>query len=132
MIQLRLKVLLEPIGVPVDYIEPEKEMSDFFIVAFDNEQMIGCCVLSPKNGNMIQLRQMAVLPAWQGKGVGAAIIQFAEKTAKQNGYQTIMMHARNPVIAFYKKNGYTVAGKEFFEVGIGHHKMSKRLTEPFK
>jgi hypothetical protein len=38
-----------------------------------------------------------------------------------------MMHARNPVIDFYKKCGYDIVGPEFFEVGMGHHRMEKSL-----
>ncbi len=127
MIQLRIKALLEPIGVPVHYIVPEKEKNDFFIAAFEEAEIIGCCVLTPKENGLIQLRQMAVRPDRQGKRVGAAILHFAEQLAEAKGFTTLMMHARNPVIDFYKKSGYHISGEEFFEVGIGHHRMQKQL-----
>jgi predicted GNAT family N-acyltransferase len=38
-----------------------------------------------------------------------------------------MMHAREPVIDFYKKCGYAIEGDQFFEVGMAHHKMIKQL-----
>ena len=127
MIQLRIKALLEPIGVPVHYIVPENEKNDFFIAAFEEVEIIGCCVLTPKENGVIQLRQMAVRPDRQGKRIGAAIIQFAEQLATEQGFTTLLMHARNPVIDFYRKCGYHISGEEFFEVGIGHHKMQKPL-----
>jgi N-acetylglutamate synthase-like GNAT family acetyltransferase len=127
MIELRIKVLLNPIGVPAHYIVPEKEKDDFFIAAFEGDNMVGCCVLTPRENGPIQLRQMAVHSSMQGKRIGAAIIQFAEETAKQNGFDLLLLHARNPVIDFYKKCGYQIAGDEFFEVGIGHHIMQKRI-----
>ena len=71
---------------------------------------------------------MAVHPSLQGKGTGAAIILFAESVAKDKGFTTLMMHARNPVIDFYKKCGYRIEGAEFFEVGMGHHRMTKDLA----
>ena len=129
MIQLRIKALLEPIGVPAHYIVPEKEKNDFFIAAFEADKMIGCCVLTPQENRIIQLRQMAVLKEMQGRKIGAAIIQFAEKIAEENGFTILMMHARNPVVEFYEKCGYQIAGKEIFEVGIGHHKMQKNLQQ---
>lgn len=129
MIQLRIKALLEPIGVPAHYIIPEKEKNDFFIAAFEADKMIGCCVLTSQENRIIQLRQMAVLKEMQGRKIGAAIIQFAEKIAKKNGFTILMMHARNPVIEFYEKCGYQIAGEEFFEVGIGHYKMQKNLQQ---
>lgn len=129
MIQLRIKALLEPIGVPAQYIVPEKERNDFFIAAFEENKMIGCCVLTPKENGMVQLRQMAVSKEMQGKKIGGAIIEFAETLAKENGFTVVMMHARNPVIGFYERCGYTISGEEFFEVGIGHHKMQKNLQQ---
>ena len=128
MVNLRITQLLEPIGVPASYIEKEKEKNDFLIGAFENKEMIGCCVLTPREDGIIQLRQMAVRKDYRGKKIGAAIIEFAEEVAKENDFSTLMMHARDPVIDFYKKCGYEIAGDQFFEVGIGHHKMQKQLN----
>jgi len=128
MIALRIAELLNPIGVPATYIDREKEKYDLLIGAFENGEIIGCCVLSPKSDETIQLRQMAVKDSSRGKGIGTGIIEFAEQVAKENNYTVLMMHARNPVIGFYKKNGYQISGSEFFEVGIPHHKMQKQLV----
>ena len=128
MIALRLKVLLEPIGVPASYINRDKEKQDILIGAFEDDEIIGCCVLTKKDEDTLQLRQMAVATEVQGTGVGAAILQFAEETAKARGYKVLMMHARDAVLDFYKKCGYDVAGDLFFEVGIPHHKMEKHLS----
>jgi N-acetylglutamate synthase-like GNAT family acetyltransferase len=127
MIDLRIHALLEPIGVPASYIDRNKEKDDILIGAFEGDQIIGCCVLTPHNNGLVQLRQMAVHPDRQGQKIGASILQFAEKTAREHGFTTLMMHARNPVIGFYRKCGYEIAGEEFFEVGIGHHRMEKKL-----
>ena len=128
MIKLRVTALLEPIGVPASYIDRKKEKDDFFIGAFDGDEMIGCCILTRKDEEVLQLRQMAVRPHLQGKKIGAEIIRFAEFVAKQNHFNILMMHARDPVIGFYEKCGYRIVGEQFFEVGIGHHKMQKELT----
>lgn len=127
MIQLRISQLLQPIGVPASYIDREGEKHDILIGAFENGTMIGCCVLTPKGKELMQLRQMTVRSDYRKKRIGAAIIEFAEKIAKEKGFSILMMHARNPVIEFYKKCGYEIEGEEFFEVGIGHHKMQKTL-----
>lgn len=127
MKDLRVEALLSPIGIPATYIVPEKEKDDIFIGAFENENIIGCCVLTSKDNDVAQLRQMAVHPTYQGKKIGAAIVAFAEEVAKEKGFKTLMMHARNPVIDFYKKCGYEIFGDEFFEVGMGHREMRKEL-----
>jgi GNAT superfamily N-acetyltransferase len=127
MIELRVRQLLNPIGVPASYIDPEKEKQDIFIAAFKDEIMVGCCILTRKDDERIQLRQMAVRSDLRGKGIGAAIVAFAEQEAKKLQYKILMMHARDPVLGFYRKCGYRVVGKQFFEVGMGHHMMEKNL-----
>ena len=128
MIALRITVLLEPIGVAAYYIDREQEKEDIFIGLFENKEILGCCVLTKNNNQTLQLRQMAVRPDKQGKKIGASILDFAEDVAKDLNYSVLMMHARDPVIDFYKKCGYSLVGEQFFEVGIGHHKMEKRLN----
>ena len=127
MVNLRITQLLQPIGVPASYIEKEKEQHDIFIGAFENNEMIGCCVLTPKDAATIQLRQMVVHCNFRGNHVGAAIVAFAERIGRERNFSRMMLHARNPVISFYKKCGYDITGEPFFEVGMGHHKMQKQL-----
>lgn len=127
MIALRVSQLLEPIGIPASYIARENEKKDILIGAFQDGEIIGCCVLTPKDDAVVQLRQMTVRSDYRGKRIGAAIIDFAEDVAWNNNFTSLIMHARNPVIEFYKKCGYEIEGEEFFEVGMGHHLMQKRL-----
>lgn len=128
MIRLRLSQLLEPIGVPASFIQKEDEKSDILIGAFEGDEIIGCCVLTPVDHDVVQLRQMAVRSKYRGRGIGGDIIEFAEQVCRENKFSLIMMHARDPVIDFYKKCGYEIYGDQFFEVGMGHHKMQKQLT----
>lgn len=127
IVALRIRALLEPIGIPASYIESEKEKHDIFIGAWNEDELAGCCVLTHRDDDTIQLRQMAVAPGLQGKGIGRSIIGFAEKLARDHGYQTLMLHARDPVIGFYRQCGYTISGPQFFEVGMGHHRMQRQL-----
>ena len=127
IVEIRVKSLLTPIGIPASYIQPEKEKDDVFISAMVNDEIIGCCILTKVDDHTVQLRQMAVVESHRGQKIGHAILEFAEKTAKEKGYSMLMMHARDPVMEFYKKSGYEIAGEQFFEVGMGHHRMEKKL-----
>ena len=128
MINLRVTQLLLPIGVPASYINKEDDKLDILIGAFENTEMIGCCVLTPRENGIVQLRQMIVRDDYRGKKIGAAIVLFAEEVARENNFSILMMHARDPVIDFYTKCGYEIAGEQFFEVAMGHHKMQKQLS----
>ena len=131
MIALRVSQLLEPIGVPSSYIDRDAERKDIFVGAFEENEMIGCCVLTARERGSVQLRQMTVRSDYRGKGIGAEIIGFAEAIAREKNFTIVMMHARDPVIGFYEKCGYEIYDAPFSEVGIGHHKMRKSLNRPF-
>jgi len=131
MVALRDVILRKPLGLTFtpDYLQ--QEINDCLIGCYtklnDTETLIGCCILSPVDANTVQLRQMAVDEAYQGRGIGSSIISFAEKQAVQNGFSTLMMHARKPAAGFYEKLGYRIKGDEFTEVGIAHYEMMKVL-----
>lgn len=127
MIKLRNSILRQPLGLNLTSEELEKEKEDILIAAFDDEEMLGCCVLTHLDPQTIRLRQMAVQGNLQGKGIGASIMSFAENLARDKGYKQMRMHARDTAIGFYEKFGYEVTGKEFSEVNLPHHIMQKSL-----
>lgn len=127
MIALRQQILRQPLGLSFSFEELEKEKDDLLIAAFDDDDMLGCCLLSKINNDTLRLRQMAVQNNLQGKGIGASIMSFVENLARDKGYKYLMMHARNTAIGFYEKFGYKARGNEFIEVGVPHHVMEKIL-----
>ena len=120
MIKMREDILRKPLGLNFDEKELESEKNNLLIAAFDDDKMLGCCMLVPENENIVRLRQMAVLNDLQGKGIGRALMLFAENLARDRGYNKISMHARKNATGFYEKVGYKVVGDEFVEVTIPH------------
>lgn len=127
MIGLREIILRKPLGLTFSPEELESEKKDILIAAFEDERMVACCVLTVENGKSARLRQMAVAAEVQGKGVGRALIHFAENVARDRGYRKVTMHARKTAVGFYEKMGYAVSGPEFEEVTIPHFTMEKSL-----
>jgi len=127
MVHLRNEILRRPLGLQFTPEELEKEKEEILIGAFEEEKMLGCCMLITEAPNSVRLRQMAVLNNLQGKGIGRALMQFAENIARDRGYQKITMHARKTAVGFYEKLGYRISGQEFEEVTIPHYIMEKLL-----
>ena len=127
MIKMREDILRKPLGLNFDEKELESEKNNLLIAAFDDDKMLGCCMLVPENESIVRLRQMAVLNDLQGKGIGRALMLFAENLARDRGYNKISMHARKNATGFYEKVGYKVVGDEFVEVTIPHFNMEKEL-----
>lgn len=127
MLQLRNDILRKPLGLSFSPDELEKEKDEILIAAFEDEKMLGCCMLIKSDGSTVRLRQMAVLNNLQGKGIGRALMQFAENIARDLGYKKLTMHARATAVGFYEKLGYSVVGDIFEEVTLPHNTMEKLL-----
>lgn len=127
MVKLRDDMLRKPLGLGFSAQELEKEKENMLIGAFEDEDMLGCCMLVEESGDTARLRQVAVLNDLQGKGIGRALINFAENLARDRGYKNISMHARKYSIVFFEKMGYKIKGDEFIELTIPHYVMEKYL-----
>ncbi len=127
MIKLRDDILRRPLGLSFSPQEIDDEKENMLIGAFEDEEMLGCCMLVEEKPGTVRLRQMAVLNDLQGKGIGRALMNFAENLARDRGYKILSMHARKNSIGFYEKMGYRITSDEFTEVTIPHFVMEKEL-----
>lgn len=127
MVKLRDDMLRKPLGLSFSSGELEEEKDNLLIGAFEDGNILGCCMLVQEKPDVVKLRQMAVLNYVQGKGIGRALMQFAENLARDHGYRILTMHARKNAVGFYEKMGYRVIGDEFHEVSIPHYEMQKQL-----
>jgi len=127
MVHLRNEILRKPLGLTFTEEELENEKDDVLMGAFEDDKILGCCLLTKVNDKTIRLRQMAVPNNMQGKGIGRALMIFAENIARDLGYKTLIMHARKTATGFYEKLGYSISGKEFEEVTLPHYVMEKSL-----
>ena len=127
MVNLRNEILRKPLGLSFTHEELAKEKEDILIGAFDEDEMLACCMLTQADNKCLRLRQMAVQNNLQGKGIGASMMNFAEILARDKGYKKLIMHARETVVGFYEKLGYKVVGDKFTEVTIPHFVMEKKL-----
>ncbi|MCR6721849.1 MAG: GNAT family N-acetyltransferase [Chitinophagaceae bacterium] len=127
MVKLRDDILRKPLGLTFTEDELEQEKDHLLIAAFEDEHMLGCCMLIEEKPGLARLRQMAVLNDLQGKGIGRALMNFAENIARDRGYRSICMHARANALGFYEKVGYRIKGEQFTEVTIPHYMMEKDL-----
>jgi GNAT superfamily N-acetyltransferase len=127
MVRLRDDILRKPLGLGFTKEELDAEKNNILIAAFEDENILGCCMLVEESPEKVRLRQMAVLNDLQGKGIGRALMHFAENLARDRGYKTLTMHARKNATGFYEKMGYKIASGEFTEVTIPHYVMEKKL-----
>jgi GNAT superfamily N-acetyltransferase len=127
MVKLRDEMLRKPLGLGFTPEELDAEKDNMLIAAFEDEDILGCCMLVEEKPDTVRLRQMAVLNDLQGKGIGRALMNFAENIARDQGYKVLSMHARMNAVGFYEKMGYKVVSDQFTEVTLPHYVMEKKL-----
>ncbi len=127
-IQLRHLVLREPLNMVFHTIDIAKEASELHFALFNQyDVIIACLSVRILTNTLAKVRQVAVAPHLQGKGLGKKLGIGVEKILKSKGFDTIELHARSNAIPFYEKLSYKSVGNMFEEVGIKHIKMLKKL-----
>ena len=129
LVELRYKILLEPLGLKFLDSFRAKEANYLHIGCVEqlDDKLVGGLILAPLDNERIRLMQVAVDTVYRGEGVGRELVKYAEKRAKEAGYSQIVMHAMLSVVGFYEKLGYHAEGDIFDEQGITFLKMVKDL-----
>jgi predicted GNAT family N-acyltransferase len=72
--------------------------------------------------------RMAVLAAWRGRGVGAALLHALIGLGAKQGFGALVLHAQVHAIGFYRRAGFVETGEPFMEAGIPHVVMQLSLA----
>lgn len=73
--------------------------------------------------------RMAVLQAWRKRGVGSALLKGLLAIASEHGMREVMLNAQTQALDFYTRYGFVAEGEVFFDAGIAHLRMKRRLDE---
>ena len=81
-----------------------------------------------------EILDVAVAPAFQGKGIGAALVAWACSEALRQGADLIRLEVRStslPAIMLYERSGFVRCGirKAYYEQGIDAFLMEKPLLK---
>lgn len=128
MLALRERVLRTPLGLPLSKEDIQGEEEQILIASFSDDRLVGSILLKPTSQTELLMRQVSVAPEMQGKGVGTAMLAFAESEAKRRGYTKIQLNGRVSAQKWYEANGYTTVSEPFPRLGgILHVRMMKQI-----
>ena len=100
---------------------------------FHEEMLVGIVSVFEKiNSNwetnkQIQVRGMAILDAFQKKGIGEKLMQNVIKLAQENQKEVIWFNARKNAVPFYERLAFHKYGTAFEIEGVGTHYVMYRL-----
>ncbi|KAF0843486.1 acetyltransferase (GNAT) family protein [Methylovorus glucosotrophus] len=126
-VALRHAILRAPLGLAFTAEQLAAEADAWHLGAFLDGRLVGCLLLKPLASGELQMRQVAVEQALQGQGIGRQLVSHAEAYARQHGYTTMRLHARENAVPFYQRLDYRLQGEPFMEIGISHWLMLKQL-----
>ncbi len=84
----------------------------------ENNRIIGLYALQELNAEEIEIKNFAVVPDFQGKGIGTLLLRDAVKGAKAKGFKVIIVGTGDVTkqLKFYQKMGFEIVAvrKNFF------------------
>jgi ribosomal protein S18 acetylase RimI-like enzyme len=126
-VELRKHWLRDPLGLRFTDEELASEGNSHHLACYQGDELVGCAVLRPVDGQTIQMRQVVVRPDVQRHGLGTALVEHSEALARRLGFSQMVLHARDAAVPFYERLAYEVVGEPFTEVTILHREMRKTL-----
>jgi N-acetylglutamate synthase-like GNAT family acetyltransferase len=126
-VSLRDEILRRPLNLAFSPKELAEEKDSFHIACWRDGKLTACLILKPLSDRQVRLRQLAIMLAEQGAGIGSALVVYSEGFARKHGYHEIVLHARHTAVGFYEKLGYQTVGAGFTEINIQHFLMRKAL-----
>jgi ribosomal protein S18 acetylase RimI-like enzyme len=125
---LREEVLRQPLGLSLKGEDLTKEKDQLHFGLFEPpHQLVACAIAVRLSPNEAKIRQMAVSPSHQRRGLGRKIMKAVEKNLRARGYTSLELDARSSAVRFYEKLGYRVVGEGFMEVTVPHFRMAKEV-----
>jgi predicted GNAT family N-acyltransferase len=124
---LRYRVFCGEQGVGLEADQDGLDQEALHLVAVDGERLVGTCRLLFADG-VARLGRMAVEPDARGRGIGAAVLEEAERESRAAGVARIRLHAQIAARSLYERGGFEQVGVVFLEEGIPHLTMEKALA----
>ena len=99
-----------------------QDVNSVLFVAYMNDKPVGAARLFQN-----KIGRLATIKTYRQKGVASSLMNAIERYAKENQFQSLVLHAQLYVKDFYLKRGYKPEGEIFQEAGIDHIKMTKHI-----
>jgi hypothetical protein len=126
---LRNDVLRKPLGLSLTVEELAREEDQLHFGLFELDGNLVACVVAVKlSPTDARIRQMAVSPTHQRKGLGKRLMNELEANLRSRGFTNLVLHARASAVGFYETLGYTIVGDEFMDVTVPHFRMVKVIA----
>lgn len=103
------------------------------LTLYEDGRALGCCRLFPGEApGAWHVGRVAVQKEYRGRGLGARIMEEAERAVRQRGGLCLELSAQTRAAGFYQRLGYVQEGEEYLEEHCPHVFMRKQISEEGK
>ena len=124
---LRWKILRSPWNQSHESEKDEFEKAALHVGAFEDDLLVGVGRIHAIDEKKAQVRYMAVLPEFAGRGIGKLILEYLEAHAKESGFHSIELNSRDTAVQFYSKQGYDLIKKAHVLYGEVSHTVMRKV-----
>ncbi|WP_341537765.1 GNAT family N-acetyltransferase [Hymenobacter edaphi] len=111
---------------PPAYVELPEDAAGWHFGAFEDGKLVSVVSLFV-DGEVARFRKFATEPAWQGRGIGSALLRYLMQAAAERGARRLWCDARQSTAGFYRKFGFGVDGEAFYKGPVSYVRMSCAL-----
>ena len=126
-LELRRRVFCDEQGVDPAAEQDGRDCDAIHLVALSGDSLVGTCRLLVEEEGTVRLGRAAVASENRGHGIGASLLEAADRVSSEAGAERIRLHAQTAARSLYERSGYAAHGEPFLEEGIEHVTMEKRL-----
>ncbi len=124
--QIRESVFIKEQGFQNEY-DSTDHIAKHIVIYDDNEAVGTCRIFWCDEEDSYHVGRIAVLKAHRKKGLGAMLMQEAERLTREMGGKTLKLGGQLRAAGFYERMGYTAYGEQYFDEGYPHIPFVKNL-----
>jgi GNAT superfamily N-acetyltransferase len=114
---------------PLAYVQLPDDATGQHYGAFVAEELVAVISLFVGTDGVARFRKFATAPAWQGRGVGTALLQHVIAVARAQGASALWCDARQNTLPFYQRFGLVPEGEVFYKGDIPYVRLHLDLLQ---
>jgi predicted GNAT family N-acyltransferase len=119
---IREAVFVRELGVAAP-VSDEADLDAIHVVAYRRDGAIAAARLLPDGA----IGRLAVLACARRGGIGSLVLRRLIAYALQRGDACVRLYAQRDAIPFYLRHAFATVGEPFYEAGVEHIEMMRRL-----
>ena len=113
---------------PLAYVQLPDDAAGQHFGAFVDGALVAVISLFVEADGVARFRKFATAPAWQGRGVGTALLLHLIGAAQAQGASVLWCDARQNTLPFYQRFGLAPEGEVFYKGDVPYVRLIRAFS----